>query len=272
MKTKSESILSGTPIDFRYEKRNGVVEHSVDAKHHPYFEISYLSRGEGVLQAGNRVYDLSEGDIIFISQGITHRMMCTSPGGEVHRVACRPHSIPEAVREHFKTAAPVVRSREAARMAASLISNIAREYGSEEKFSTDMLRAYIAELAVTAARAESDIGEALDRSPAVATTVAYIKEHSGERISLSDMARMCKVSVAYLSRKFKEELGVGFSDYLSLSRLQRAETLLLESPEMSITEVAFSSGFNDSNYFSDKFKKQFGMSPLKFRSRSRMSK
>ena len=85
------------------------------------------------------------------------------------------------------------------------------------------------------------------------------------------MARMCKVSVAYLSRKFKEELGDGFSDYLSLSRLQRAETLLLESPEMSITEVAFSSGFNDSNYFSDKFKKQFGMSPLKFRSQSKLN-
>ena len=152
------------------------------------------------------------------------------------------------------------------------MKKIAAEYGSDKPFSTDMQRAYVAELAVSAARGEGGVGEALDRSPAVASTVAYIKDHSGERISLSDMARMCKVSVAYLSRKFKEELGVGFSDYLSLSRLQRAETLLLESPEMRITEVAFSCGFNDSNYFSDKFKKQFGMSPLKFRSRSQSTK
>lgn len=254
---------------FRYEVRTGVGEYTVDAKHHPYFELSYLARGEGVLQAGNRVYELNEGDVIFISQGVTHSVMCTSRASEMHQISCRPHMIPESVREHFKTVAPVVRSRDAARAAAGIVARIAEEYRRNEEFSTDMLRAYVAELGVIAARCESTLDTSLDNSPAVASTVNYIKEHSGERISLADMARMWKVSVAYLSRKFKEELGVGFSDYLSLSRLQRAETLLLEAPEMSITEVAFSCGFNDSNYFSDKFKRQFGISPLKFRNQSK---
>ena len=255
--------------DFYYEEKRGVGEHTVDAKQHPYIEISHLSRGEGVLQAGNRVYEINEGDVIFISQGVAHSIMCTSQGGQMHRIACRPHLIPEAVREHFKTSAPVVRSRDVARVAGTLMASISKEYRSGEEYSADMLRAYVAQLSIAAARCESTLGAMLDGCPAVASTVNYIKEHSGERISLSEMARMCKVSVAYLSRKFKEEIGMGFSDYLSLSRLQRAESLLLESPDMSITEVAFSCGFNDSNYFSDKFKRQFGTSPLKFRNQSR---
>ncbi len=255
-------------VGFKYEVRTGVGEYTVDAKHHPYFELSYLARGEGVLHAGNRVYELNEGDIIFISQGVSHSVMCTSRTSEMHQISCRPHIIPEAVREHFKTVAPVVRSRDAARATSGIITRIAEEYNSGEEYSSDMLRAYVTELTVTAARAESTLDTALDNSPAVASTVSYIKEHSGERISLSEMSKMWKVSVAYLSRKFKEELGVGFSDYLSLCRLQRAETLLLEAPEMSITEVAFSCGFNDSNYFSDKFKRQFGISPLKFRNQA----
>lgn len=269
MKTRNETKAAELLDDLYYEERRGVGEHTVDEKHHPYIEISFLARGEGVLQAGNRVYEVNEGDVIFISQGVAHSLMCTSAPSQIHLLACRPYMVPESVREHFKTAAPTVSGRELTRLASALMPSIAKEFRGEEKYSSDMLRAYVAQLAVAAARCESAPDTLLDGSPAVSATVNYIREHSGERISLSEMAEMCKVSTAYLSRKFKEELGMGFSDYLSLSRLQRAESLLLESPDMSITEVAFSSGFNDSNYFSDKFKRQFGISPLKFRNLSR---
>jgi AraC-like DNA-binding protein len=41
--------------------------------------------------------------------------------------------------------------------------------------------------------------------------------------------------------------------------------MLTDNPGISITDVAFASGFNDSNYFSDKFKRQYGISPIKFK-------
>lgn len=50
----------------------------------------------------------------------------------------------------------------------------------------------------------------------------------------------------------KKETGFGFSEYLNLLRLQYAETLLQQSDKLSISEQC---GFNDSNYFSVKFKK-----------------
>ena len=98
MKTRNETKAAELLDDLYYEERRGVGEHTVDEKHHPYIEISFLARGEGVLQAGNRVYEVNEGDVIFISQGVTHSLMCTSAPSQIHLLACRPYMVPESVR------------------------------------------------------------------------------------------------------------------------------------------------------------------------------
>jgi AraC-like DNA-binding protein len=64
-----------------------------------------------------------------------------------------------------------------------------------------------------------------------------------------------------LSRTFKKETGFGFSEYLNLYRLKRADMLLRERRDMRVVDVAMQCGFNDSNYFSKVYKKMFGVSP-----------
>ena len=71
-------------------------------------------------------------------------------------------------------------------------------------------------------------------------------------------------SQEHLSRTFKKHTGFGFNEYLTLVRLQHAEQLLKGDEKMSISTIAYNCGFNDSNYFSDKFKKMYGTSPLKY--------
>ena len=65
------------------------------------------------------------------------------------------------------------------------------------------------------------------------------------------------------SRLFKKETGLGFSKYLNSLRLQYAEQLLKSAEGKNITRVAESCGFDDSNYFSKKFKEVYGISPKK---------
>ena len=98
----------------------------------------------------------------------------------------------------------------------------------------------------------------------VENVVAYIKENYALDISLAAMAKMHFVSAEHLSRTFKRETGFGFSEYLTLVRLRQAEYLLKDRADKSISEIAYLCGFNDSNYFSDKFKKAYGVSPLKY--------
>ena len=84
-------------------------------------------------------------------------------------------------------------------------------------------------------------------------------------LKLTDVAEEVSISPEHLSRVFKKETGFGFSEYLSLVRLQKAEELLKSEKDLSISEVAYHCGFNDSNYFSEKFKRSYGVSPLKYK-------
>ncbi|OYP47874.1 hypothetical protein CG709_03195 [Lachnotalea glycerini] len=77
-------------------------------------------------------------------------------------------------------------------------------------------------------------------------------------------ASQANMSATYFSRKFKNVTGFGFKEYLCKIRLTEASKLLLETNQ-SITEVAFSCGFSDSNYFGDVFRKLKGVSPLQYR-------
>ena len=56
--------------------------------------------------------------------------------------------------------------------------------------------------------------------------------------------------------------------YLLNVRLNHASTLL-RTTDASITDIAFDSGFRDSNYFSMIFHRQFGMTPREFRNRDK---
>ncbi|MFU0826073.1 MAG: Stage 0 sporulation A-like protein [Lachnoclostridium sp.] len=68
----------------------------------------------------------------------------------------------------------------------------------------------------------------------------------------------------YFSKRFKEETGVNFIDYLTNIRIQKAKELL-ENPALSIKEICSMSGYSDPNYFSRIFKKVENITPTDYR-------
>ena len=59
---------------------------------------------------------------------------------------------------------------------------------------------------------------------------------------------------------------VGFNEYLTDCRLRHAEYMIKNEPGRTIGEIAYACGFNDSNYFSYKFRERYGVPPTRFRS------
>lgn len=86
--------------------------------------------------------------------------------------------------------------------------------------------------------------------------------------SLSSLATNLSLSPTYVSTLFKQLFGTTFQQYMLTVRLDRAKLLLLSS-DMKMYEIAASVGFEDPNYFSAAFKKQFSMSPNQFKEKSR---
>jgi AraC-like DNA-binding protein len=92
----------------------------------------------------------------------------------------------------------------------------------------------------------------------------YIREHSDEPISLTEVARFVQISPNHLSEKFKEVTGVKFVDYIARRRFAKA-CLLLQTGGLRISEIAFEVGFQSLSQFNRVFKKLSGRNPTEYR-------
>ncbi len=97
--------------------------------------------------------------------------------------------------------------------------------------------------------------------------IKYVNRHYAENLTLSRICATFSCSRSSISHNFKKITGKGFSEYLNSVRLESAKSLLLHT-KLSITEISYAVGFNDSNYFSCIFKSHTGMSPCLYRKKN----
>lgn len=87
---------------------------------------------------------------------------------------------------------------------------------------------------------------------------------SYENIHISDIAKTIYVSPKYFSNLFKKRTGKNLSAFIQQIKLDRASSLLKNS-KMNILEIMNMVGYNDSKFFYQIFKKQFGVTPGEYR-------
>lgn len=98
----------------------------------------------------------------------------------------------------------------------------------------------------------------------IGEAVRFIRANYAKAISAEEVAGVSHVSAAYLGKLFKEELGIGFNDFLTQVRLEEAEKLLAET-NLPVKEIASAVGYPDEKYFSRLFKKTTGIKPTEYR-------
>jgi two-component system response regulator YesN len=99
----------------------------------------------------------------------------------------------------------------------------------------------------------------------IAKVRAYIEEHNGINISLTDCAAHAGLNPAYLSHLYKRNTGENFLAYIIGIRMSKAVDMLLHDPDKRIYEVANYIGYNDVKYFNRVFQRMFSMSPGEYR-------
>lgn len=100
--------------------------------------------------------------------------------------------------------------------------------------------------------------------PKLKNVLSFIRNNYDKQITLSDMADCAGMSQKYFCYFFKEMTRKTPVEYLNTYRLERASRKLLSS-DMSVTDIAYSCGFNDLSYFIKTFKATKGITPAKFR-------
>jgi AraC-like DNA-binding protein len=93
---------------------------------------------------------------------------------------------------------------------------------------------------------------------------AFIDHHLHERVSLESLADHVHMNKSYLSRRFKQEIGVSFSQYVMVRRVEQAKRLL-QNTRKTIEQITQEIGLEDSGHFYRIFKKVTGSTPGRFR-------
>lgn len=93
---------------------------------------------------------------------------------------------------------------------------------------------------------------------------SYIKKHYTETITLDTLCAVINLSPSYIIKLFKQHTSMSPMAYVARIRIEKAKELLAESP-LSISEIAVRAGFQDSFYFSRRFKQITGITPCQYR-------
>ena len=132
---------------------------------------------------------------------------------------------------------------------------------SNEKFSqlvTDMLKAYCRLVQEHSLKNYSEL---------IRNIINDVDFHLQEKLDLQSLADRYYVNSGYLSRRFKQEVGVTLTEYVNTKRIERAKTLLVAT-DLPVSEIAAAVGILDGNYFSRLFRRQTGLSPSQYRKES----
>ena len=227
------------------------------------YEIYFLEEGNCTYIIDNKVYNVQSGDIVIIPDSIIHHTKYDNINHSRILINCAREYVPESVQTIISSGNYLYRNPFIVDEIKKVLEKTENEYNLKDPYFEEIISCHTHSLFYLLLRNTESCIIVDDGNKIIEQAVSYIRENFSSDISLSSLAKKFSVSSEHFSRLFKKETGLGFSKYLNSLRLQYAEQLLRSSKEQSITKVAEICGFEDSNYFSKKFKEVYGISPKK---------
>lgn len=228
--------------------------------YHDNVELYYLETGRCSYLIDDQLYAVEPGDLVLIPPRIIHA--ATYP--QRHRRLLINCSEPYW-KDFPPPAGGVYRNPAISSEIRLLFKEVEREYLHPDTYTPILLQGIIHRLLALIGRHPNLYPADRGANRLIEGVLKEMNRDFTGELTLAETARQHCVSPAHLSRSFKRETGMNFNEYLSLLRLKKAEQLLKQEPHQTIAEIAFSCGFNDSNYFSEKFRSTYGCSPSAFR-------
>ncbi len=233
---------------------------------HEHLELLYVTRGTGTfIVNGERIYVLPN-DLVIAEPNSPHVLLSDS-GIDYECLLIRTDLFtPDELQEmnflsHIRTDPTVT----------ELFSEIRNEFSIGGSVSNMRKKALAFSLIVYLIRTHSaplitkeDKESRLWVLSRIKIIEQYVSENYKNKIAISDLARLLYVSESHFCRFFKKAMGISAIEYLNVFRIGKAEQLLRET-ELSITEVASLSGFENSNYFSRLFRRIMKQTPSEYR-------
>lgn len=255
-------ILGVTNASSFEENRVQYLAHS-----HEYLELLYVSEGHGTIYVNDDIYPVSPGSIVVYNRGSTHDEHLDSiEHYDMYAIDFTDMSYGELPEDHLvaEDIVPVLSCGQNTGKIDRIIkmmweiskSQSLQSIGLCHKLGMAVL-SYV-EISLHNKKAVSNMSAVCSRVKAI------INDNYQKEVTIEKLAKSVSVSPFHLSRIFKSSTGYTINEYLKRVRLGQAQSMLVYS-DMSVTDIAYAVGYGSHSYFTQLFRKQFGVSPVEFK-------
>ncbi len=228
--------------------------------------------GGGWFSAGGREFTLAPGGIATNHSDLRYDTAPTDRNGFHLRIL----KVPFSACRHWVTqkttlwAAPLPRQSGVNTLLADMFASVAREAAALDAASAEVAVRTLAQLALIA-RGQSDPRSEEGRAACREALLDAAKRHIAKHFSRADLsagktAAALGISLRQLHLLF-EPTETSFGAYLRATRLEQARSLLLQFPARSVTDIAYSCGWNSLGTFHRVFLSAYGYTPGELRGR-----
>lgn len=246
------------------------------------YEIVYVNDGECTHLIGSRRERIKKGDFFFLDTGVRHgyeveesksisitnltfdfRMIDVSlkDGNTLADLAYRL-GINESM-DNLKVRDDYSFTDSEDGYALSIISKIQREIKEHSAGYRQVVKGALLELLIYGFR-QYFVKSETQYSRETQYLIDRINENYMLSPTLTKLAEQMNASVAYLSVKFRREVGRSFLEYLHAKRISEGARLIAMTDE-SIEMIAERVGYSDAKKFRERFKNVMGISPREYR-------
>ena len=263
------------------------VQRDMGAHRHEFIEVVIVLSGEGVHITAGKRQRLQAGDVLVINSSRSHAYENTRSLNLVN-ILVREDVFRETEKElgmlpgyHALFTLEPVRWRQRKftghlrlnpqdlNLAVSWIDRLEEETGKRSEGGRLLARSWIILLiGLLARRYDKFTAHAPRLEMRLGRLLGQIEQDTCRKFNLVELSRQAAMSERTFLRRFREATGQSPLAYVNRARIRRAAQMLASrEPNLSITEIAFRCGFQDSNYFSRQFRRFTGTNPRSFRSR-----
>lgn len=287
METKEASDLQkGVPMNSIYERKNSYVsitafyalslpEFHMDPHTHSSCEIMCVTGGSCCVFVGSEEFHLSQNQFIFVDAQIPHKLeiLPQQPCSILNlEFRCQEQETPVSLgeltrkssdfRAFLKRQIPCLVSNDLRNLGYALkdlISQLQKGEADSEFLISILFCRTLLELSFCAVHSRKFTGMYYLKK-----ACGYIDKNLCSTIRIPELAAYTGINKSYLQSLFSRILNCTITEYINGKRMEQAVFLLTNS-SMSVTDIAFTTGYNSRQHFAHTFEKFYQTSPQKYR-------
>ena len=235
---------------------------------HNCYEIMIALTDGGSCAVGGKNYSVYAGSIFLCTPEDSHAFSIPV-GHQICNIMFKPEIFSEAARELLDKIPPGVYrifKTDQLDQLCSMLAVMERELADQNEGYKCYSGAVMQFLITSIYRRINDLPDlaSIVNDDEMEIVLDYIRHHYQEKVTLEVLGEIINRTPAYVGKLFRRVAWCSFNKYILRYRIGRAQELLRNS-KLSLTEIAYQTGFFDSAHFTKSFEKVNGIAPLTYR-------